>query len=197
MHGLVIGSLRVRRGGRLVGVDWCCLVGSGFPPSYVIRDPLATVGQARTLRALAGLLANPAAEIPASAWVDARPRAYVPSRYALCYWGGPTYSAALDPSRAISRLPRDAVRLLRGKEQRYRPYAPLAGDGRSGVVCSEVATRHAVALDAMLRRGGFRPDVELGPSWTYVLRAAKVNRTLWQISFEPILPHGQWEAMGG
>jgi hypothetical protein len=49
----------------------------------------------------------------------------------------------------------------------------------------------------MLRRGGFRPDVELGPSWTYVLRAAKVNRTLWQISFEPILPHGQWEAMGG
>ena len=162
----------------------------------MIRNPLATAAEARILRALAGLLANPAGRAPdkPGSTHDHAPTSPRGTRALLR--GGPTYSAALHLSRALP-LPPGCGPLLRGKEQTYRPHAPPAVDERPGVVCSEVATGDTVALDAMLRRGGFRPDVELGPSWTYVLRAAKVNRTLWQISFEPILPHGQWEAMGG
>jgi hypothetical protein len=48
---------------------------------------------------------------PPSAWADPEPRAYVPSRYAIC---GP------DPVQLLTLLPQQAADLLRGAERMFK-----------------------------------------------------------------------------
>ena len=80
--------IEVREGARLVRVEW-------------------SSDQAR----LEARLSDPASSLPAAAWQERVARAYVPSRFAVCY-GGP-WDRAVEPSRILSLLPAQAGDLLR------------------------------------------------------------------------------------
>src|SRR6266508_2227327 len=63
-------------------------------------------------RKFAALFADPASWLPGSAWADSEIRAYVPSRFAVCYWvpGQPS-----ELSRILSLLPASAQDLLHAR----------------------------------------------------------------------------------
>ena len=51
------------------------------------REHIATAKEERSLERLYARLTDPASWLPASAWADQEIRAYVPSRYKVCYGG--------------------------------------------------------------------------------------------------------------
>lgn len=206
-HDLVWGAIRVKRGGRLVGLYWCCYFTAELPPAFphVVRP--ATAAQAKVISRLTEQLAAPLMHLPLNAWADRELNAFVPSRYAVCYsrWTPPIYSSGyLKPSRVLGRLPVRAQVLLRGKDRSYPAYASPLGEGvdpsQRSVTCSEVTTDEARRLAETFRSAGFERD-PLPPNspanvWVNWRFRAKLPLEV-IFSFEPILPHGRWEAMGG
>jgi hypothetical protein len=186
-HGLTWGAIQVRDGSRLVTVEWCC---SPFPTprSFADQATFPTEEQAKALAGATELLADPASSLPASAWADPEPRGYVPSRYAICHWPDP-YSRPAEPTRVLEVLPGAAQDILRGKGRTYHVFS--AG---VAVVCSDVTTAEARELQEIFGRAGFTRVQE---AWTHGFRVSSGGRGLGTISFEPLLPHGRWEAMGG
>ncbi len=196
------GSMQVRIGDRLVSVDWSGPPGS---PDWLQGRPApATPEQASALGHLTEALSDPASWLPASAWEDRQIKAYVPSRYAICYWRPgepPAYeSELLEPSRVVRLLPAGAEALLRGKDRAYEIWnwnnTALLEPG----MCSEVMTEEARALAEIFRQAGFGRDPLAGgvPQGTWEndrFLTPAPNDVL--VAFEPILPHGQWEQMGG
>jgi hypothetical protein len=203
----VWGAIRVRQGGRLVGVNWCCYFTIDPPPAFPAVVRAANATQAKVIGQLTELLSAPLAHLPASAWADQELRAFVPSRYAVCYshWKPPTYAAAyLEPARVLGSLPAEARQLLRGRDRSYPAYAsPLGQDedpSQRSVTCSELTTVNARRLAAIFQREGYEEDPlpPGSPAVTYVNWRFRARVPLDVVfSFEPILPHGQWEAMGG
>ena len=62
--------------------------------------------------------------------------------------------------------------------------------------CSEVTIEDARALEEILSDAGFARTSELPPlAVKYRTQAESIGELT--ISFESILPHGQWEPMGG
>jgi hypothetical protein len=129
--------------------------------------------------------------LPANAWEDAEIRAWVPSKYAICYLGPRDY---IEPSRVVGLLPPPAQALLGGKETKTHPDPGVPdattqkGYARPPVECSEVTTEQARGLDEILDDAGFEGNAEagyrfVGPDGDWV-----------QIGFQPILPHGTWVA---
>ena len=144
-HDLVWGAIRVRQGGRLVGVYWCCYFTMDPPPAFPAVVRAANAGQAKAISQLTELLSAPLAHLPASAWADQELRAFVPSRYAVCYsrWKPPIYAPAyLKPARVLGSVPAEARRLLRGRDRSYPAYASPLGQGvvpsQRSVTCSEL-----------------------------------------------------------
>jgi hypothetical protein len=119
--------------------------------------------------------------LPAKAWEDAEIRAWVPSKYAICYLGPRDY---IEPSRVVGLLPAPAQALLGGKERTYHPDP----GGPHPVECSEVTTEQARSLDEILGDAGFEGNAEDG----YRLVLPDGDRV--QIGLQPILPHGRWVA---
>lgn len=118
--------------------------------------------------------------LPANAWEDAEIRAWVPTKYAICYLGPRDY---IEPSGVVGLLPAPAQALLGGKERTYR-----ADPASLPVKCSEVTTEQARGLDEILDDSGFEGNAEagyrfVGPGGDWV-----------QVGFQPILPHGRWIA---
>ena len=155
---------------------------------------------------LTELLATPVAHLPPGAWADRQLRAFVPSRYAVCYsrWEPVTGRHALEPSRIIRLLPAEARRLLRGKDRSYPAYSsPLALDvspSQRSVTCSELTTSDARRLAGIFGHAGYEADpFQAGsPAKPYLNERFRAKLPLDVVfSFEPILPHGQWQAMGG
>jgi hypothetical protein len=118
--------------------------------------------------------------LPANAWEDAKIRAWVPSKYAICYLGPRDY---IEPSRVAGLLPGPAQALLGGKERTYH-----ADPASPPVECSEVTTEQARGLDEILDDAGFEGNAEAG----YRFVGPDGDRV--QIGFQPILPHGRWVA---
>ncbi|OFW72543.1 MAG: hypothetical protein A2Y55_04915 [Actinobacteria bacterium RBG_16_68_12] len=171
-------EIAVRMGGRLVPVRW-------------VSD----------LRSLETRLWDPASWLPASAWTQRRTRAYVPSRYQVCYGGLPT---PLEPSRILPLLPPAAADLLRAKGRTRREGRRGWAGGpfvKSYDYCSAVTTREAREIANALARAGakqrdpvqlnFRVDVP-GPKVVDPIRPddGPVRNTVF-ITFEPLLPHGE------
>jgi hypothetical protein len=195
------GSVQVRTGGRLVTFGWGAhpYFWQHVKPATVLTDDQAQAAVAR----LTEWILEPASVLPARAWESRKPRAYVPSRYAICYtWArAPDYfGRSLRPSRALRVLPAAARDLLHGRARRYDPFGVLPEQ----TVCSEVAIEEARVLYAILSEAEFERDpfasgktlVGDNVSNNVRFRAPPPNHTV-HISFEPILPHGQWEAMPG
>ena len=177
-HGLWWGSMRVRNGERLVSVVW----GGG-------RAAVPTTRQARALLRLTELVVPPASWLPASAWEDRTSRAYVPPRYAICFGRD---GRALEPSRIVRFLPAAARDLLRGRARTYKAF-PAA------VTCSEVTIKEARALAGIFSKAGFEREPRVSGDGVWINDRFRAPHPIHSvlISFEPILPHGHWEAMGG
>ena len=189
------GAVDARVSGRLVRVEW-------NRPDTAFTDPgsaswvTATREQERGLERLDALVAHPTQGLPASAWADKLVRAYVPSTFAVCWEGWPAEPSdpQSDPTRILSLLPRAARQLLGGKATTRHtgkrgwaggPYYPSAGD------CANVTTAEARSLAATLDDAGIaRTGPAAGLQYSFDLRGP--SRETAQISFESLLPDGEW-----
>lgn len=128
---------------------------------------------------LAALFEDPAAWLPPTAWADRDIKAYVPSKFAVCYGA---FSKATKASRVLSALPAQVQEQLRAR----RPANP-SKLGR--LACSEVTTPVARALAAALAETGLERSA---PAWHLgYFFEGPAKEPAW-IFFEPYLPHGKW-----
>jgi hypothetical protein len=107
------------------------------------------------------------------------------------------------PFRVLSFFPGAAQDLLRGKDS---PYQVVPNDEDTGLrpwTCSELVTGETRKLSEIFSKAGFEEEPLEGelphPEDTYInyrFRALDPIADIF-ISFEPILPHGQWSLMGG
>jgi hypothetical protein len=120
--------------------------------------------------------------LPAGAWEDAEIKAWVPSRYAICYGGR---HGIIEPSRAAGLLPASAPGLLAGKARTFH----LEGLADPPIECSELITDQARVLGEILGDAGFG---SLGSPFIFIpphKLANSIGDEVW-ISFTPILPDG-------
>jgi hypothetical protein len=153
-------------------------------------------------RRLRERLADPASWLPASAWANRRPRAYVASRYAISYGG---LFQTIERSRILSLLPAPAEDLLRDQEAapRLRGYDG-GGFTRTSLTyyVSDLTTEEARALaqaldDAGLNRGGLDYDFEIpGTSVDPPPPMKGPVRNKVFIGFSPYFPHGETVCLG-
>jgi hypothetical protein len=203
-HGFA-GTIQARNGDRLVRVYW----ENRRPPAQILDpqqypDTPATPEQERALERLDALLTDPAASLPASAWQDREIRAYVPSRYAVCWGHRPEQSPdqptpSIPPSRVLNLLPATVADLLR-----HRGYVPWNGGGplppgNPPEACSVVPTEEARTVAQALsaagleeRGGGEGRGSESLSRLTYRFKAPDARPGHGYIYFEPTLPHGEW-----
>jgi hypothetical protein len=123
--------------------------------------------------------------LPAGAWEDAEIKAWVPSRYAICYWGR---HGIIEPSRAIEILPAYAPGLLAGKTRTFY----LEGLADPPIECSVLTTDHARVLDEILRDAGYAGVGASGSPFMFLpphKLADPIGDDVW-ISFLPVLPDG-------
>jgi hypothetical protein len=153
-------------------------------------------------RLLRERLADPASWLPASAWANRQPRAYVASRYAIMYGG---LFQTIERSRILSLLPAPAEALLRDQEAapRTRGYDG-GGFTRTSLTyyVSDLTTEEARALaqaldDAGLNRGGLSYDFEIpGTSVDPPPPMKGPVRNKVFIGFSPYFPHGETVCLG-
>jgi hypothetical protein len=150
----------------------------------------ATPEQANALYRLNRRLADPASWLPQSAWADRDIRAYVSSKYAVCYGGWPP-DQQVERSRILGLLPAAARDLLGDATPRQGPLFGEPGNFRpSYEYCADLTTEEtraiAVALDdAGLERGGDAYRLH------YRIEAPGSNSGEVFVYFEPYLPHGE------
>jgi hypothetical protein len=179
--------------------------GSTFGPHNVIQvrigDRLVRV-KADFPKRLRQQLADPESWLPASAWEDRQIRAYVASRYAI-YYGGQFQT--IERSRILPLLPAPAADLLRDRDA-----VPLLGfmTGKGFRVSltryvSDLTTEEARALAQALDDAGItQPTPSDQLAYRFEIPGTSVDlpppakgraRNAIFITFEPYLPHGEWE----
>ena len=181
----------VRNGDRLVHVG---AVAECANPDAPCLLPIpgatnATPEQANALYRLNARLSDPASWLPESAWADRDIRAYVSSKYAVCYGGWPP-DQQVERSRVLALLPA-AARDLFGEDTPLRQ-GPLFGEPGnfrpSYEYCADMPTEEAraiaVALDdaGLQRQGAYRLK--------YQIEAQGLPDAA-SVYFEPYLPHGE------
>lgn len=152
---------------------------------------LLRVDHARDLDRLVERLTDPVSWLPASAWAVRDVRAYVPSRFAVCY-GSWDADPPLSAERIVDLLPEAAGDALRGKPTtQFETLVGAPGNFEPEVdTCSDLSTEEArrvvKALDA--------PGIERDPPKTrlsYRFEAATARRETVHVYLEPYLPHGE------
>jgi hypothetical protein len=183
----------VRNGDRLVHLGVVRECGNAHAPCLLpIPGAMnATPEQANALYRLNSRLSDPASWLPESAWADRDIRAYVSSKYAVCYGGWPP-DQQVERSRVLALLPAAARDLLGGDTQlRQGPLFGEPGNFRpSYAYCADMTTNEArviaVALDdAGLERASGANRLH------YRIEAPGSNPGEASIYFEPYLPHGE------
>lgn len=128
----------------------------------------------------------PASWLPPRAWQHRTIRAYVPSRYAVCYqalW------RPVEPSRVVAWLPEPAEGPLRAGVVDVRSAEGWLRGFRGA--CSVLSTAEARTVAETLEHAGLRRDVfQRAYGLTYYLESRGVRNEA-VIRFEPILPHGE------
>jgi hypothetical protein len=199
------GSIQARNHGRLVTLRWIWPDQRGptnpFPGSYAFTA--ATPEQDRALLRLDALFGDPAASLPARAWQDGEIRAYVASRYAVCWQHRPEQGpdnppSAIAPARIFPLLPTAVADLLR-----RRGVVPWNDTDIPSRACSIVPTAEARTVAQALDDAGFEEgvvgngiDARLG-GLTYRLEAPAGAPGHVYVWFEPTLPDGEWVGTGG
>jgi hypothetical protein len=179
LYGLRSGWIEFVDGDRTVDVTWGAF---GLDDVELVAP---TEEQADALKRLDVRLGDLASWLPASAWEDAEPKPFVPSRYSVCY---ETLQEGAGLEATLDSLPQAAADLLRPLDrthERFRPMVPFAGS--LDVWCSTVMTEQALALAQILDDAGVGsnpPDV-----FGIVYRTSDREPVRVQVAFEPILPH--------
>jgi hypothetical protein len=185
---LIWGEIRLDDGDRFVSVRWGANIGTPDSPT--------SPAQVTALVRLNELFLDLASVLPASAWEDPEVKAYVPSRYAICYSHlQGRLNRPLEPSEVLNLLPTPAEDLLLGRDRTYQPTNGARGYEE---VCSEVTTEEARLLEGILRDAGssrHRTTLTTG-SLEYAVPAPAPIEEVY-IRFEPVLPHGQWSLFPG
>jgi hypothetical protein len=203
---LAWGWIAVRNGERLATLRWCWVVPCPGDVSALWPEQMEQV-----IIRLVAQLTDPTASLPATAWDVSEVRTYVPSRYAICFWRGQAYARSIEPAIVLSSPPGAAQDLLRGKDKTYH-YVPVPTIDPRPTVCAELSDEDSRELVGLLGRAGFERDIPGGATGSGVVSPGEAGVRFFtaqyrlqapdpigtgQISFEPVLPHGQWEAMGG
>jgi hypothetical protein len=150
---------------------------------------LVHVDHARDLNRLYARLSDPGKWLPASAWVERDSRAYVASKYAVCYSGWPP-DQQVEQSRLLALLPPAVRDLLGDAPLRQGPLFGEPGNFRPSYgYCADMTTDEARAIATGLDDAGFH---ESGSSrLNYRIEAPGSNPGEVDVSFEPYLPHGE------
>jgi hypothetical protein len=181
--GADFNQVELRNGDRLVRVRMHYLCSFGPPPCTATT---ATPAQVNAFERLAARLNDPAAWLPASAWADRKIRAYVPSRFAVCFdsFGAPSSSHSFEPSELLAALPATVEDVLSGRYEKTQFFS--AHPSYCASVTSEEARTLDKALDDAGLEGGTTDKVV-----RYVFRVPGPIREPAEIFFEPYLPHGE------
>jgi hypothetical protein len=173
------GGIEVRTGDGLVHLTWG---GAGFEQGYDPIETTPTPEQVRALERLDARLEDLASWLPASAWEDPEFRAYVPSRYSVCYMG---QDEPLGRPRILDLLPAAAGDLLRARDTTR---SAVMVDPRGGTIpfwCSVVTTEEARVLAEILKDAGADKS-PYGPGYT--LWPSDGGEVV-NIDFGAVLPH--------
>jgi hypothetical protein len=111
-------------------------------------------------------------------------RAYVPSRYGVCYSGR---DEPMERSRILQLLPTPAADLLRTRDTTRDEFA-----GSRGPIpywCSVMTTEEARELAKILEDAGAFLQSREGPS--YAFAPSSLGQDVLDISFSAVLPHGE------
>jgi hypothetical protein len=129
----------------------------------------------------------PASWLPSRAWKDRGIRAFVPSRYAVCYQA---LQGRIEPARILRWLPAQAARLLGTTD----PAVVSDADWLRGFrgACSDLTTDEAREVaDALEGAGLGQDEFQQAYGLTYYVEAGSSVPKEVVIRFEPILPHGE------
>jgi hypothetical protein len=175
----LVGWVYVYADGRVI---WSSVEG------WMYERRLTSVGlsgvRSRAARPRVFLEMNATSQLPEGTWAD-RIRVYVPSRYAICYFG--RQGRRLDASRTVGLFPAPVEALLRGKERTYDVTQDIAHDPAE---CSMVTTEDARSILEILRdRGG---TGEITGGWGYGFAPSETAWDEVSFTFEPLLPQGTW-----
>jgi hypothetical protein len=150
---------------------------------------LVHVDHARDLTRLYARLSDPGSWLPASAWVEGDPRAYVASQYAVCYSGWPP-DQQVEQSRLLALLPPAVRDLLGDAPLRRGPLFGEPGNFRpSYEYCADMTTDEARAIAAALDDSGLQRGS--GARLNYRLDGTASDPGGAHVQFEPYLPHGE------
>lgn len=175
-HGLYSGQIEIRDGDRSVLVTWgdCC-----DPRSEDVTEEMPTPEQAGALQRLDARLGDPASWLPADAWEDLEIKAYVASRYWVCYEA----QSGIRISRLLASLPRPAEVLLRTWDRTHSEYG-----GGFDIWCSRVPIEEARTLAEILEDAGLWL-LDFGDEPMYLVGSRDPIDAEVTVSFGPLLPH--------
>jgi hypothetical protein len=182
--GLYFGAIEFRNEDRLVHVTW----DSSTSPEGVTEE-IPTPEQVSALQRLDARLADPASWLPASAWVDPENKAYVPSRYEVCY---NTAQPGIELSRVWASFPQPAEDLLRTWDRTHNEMVDMTGVVHGDAWCSDVATEEVRALARILEDAGTQENGQLLGThmFGYVVRSKDpADGTYVRVVIAPLLPH--------
>jgi hypothetical protein len=175
----LVGWVYVYADGRVI---WSSVAG------WMYERRLTSVGlsgvRSRAARPRVFLEMNETSQLPEGTWAD-RIRMYVPSRYAICYFG--RLGRRLDASRTVGLFPAPVEALLRGKERAYDVAQGIAHDPAE---CSTVTTEDARSILEILRDRGGTGKVNGG--WGYRFAPSETPWDEVSFTFHPLLPQGTW-----
>jgi hypothetical protein len=176
--GLYYGGIQVRDGERLVHLTWG---NAGFEQG---NQPIATnptADQVRALERLDARIEDLGSWLPASAWEQQEMRAFVPSRYSVCYSG---QDESMERLRILQLLPAPAADSLRTLDTTTGEF----GGSRGPVTfwCSVVTTEVARELGQILEDAG---AVAQSDDPSYAFSPSGRPPFVINISFQAVLPH--------
>jgi hypothetical protein len=177
--GLNYGGIEVLDGNQLVHLTWG---DAGFEQGSAPIATIPTPEQVSAVERLDARLENLASWLPDTAWQDPAYRAYVPSRYSVCYMGK---DEPLDRARILDLLPVAAADVL-------RPLDTTQGDasgprGPHPFWCSVVTTDEVRRVAQILNDAGAFPQSPEDQSLAF----SPPSHEVVDIGFAPILPHGE------
>jgi len=152
---------------------------------------LVHVDHARDLNRLYARLSDPGSWLSASAWVERDSRAYVASKYAVCYSGWPP-DQQVEQSRLLALLPPAVRDLLGDAPLRQGPLFGEPGNFRpSYEYCADMTTDEARAIAAALDDAGFQRAGDARLHYRFEAPGSKPEPGGAHVWFEPYLPHGE------
>jgi hypothetical protein len=193
------GGMRARNGRRLIELQlgWTHV----GPAEDYEGDTIMTAEQERALEVLDARLADPAAWLPASAWVDEHVGTYVPPAYRVCYGGS---RESMEPESILDALPGPAQNLLRARDVKDMRVPAYAYPVRVVFSCSDVSIEGARVVVGALAEAGFEreerptyasddPFIAGGYAsatfeYLFPVEGQAQEAALW---IDPYLPHGE------